>query len=102
MPRKALFDLSLSELFLVVSSRTNKPLDSITCVTLRYLGWGEGEALVVQKDGSEEDWDDTKEEILIVFKDAIGEYSKKKEFLVWIKCGDRTRMEQKHDSDSDR
>jgi hypothetical protein len=101
MPRKGLFDLSLSELFLNVSNRTNKPPDSLTCVTLRYLGWGEGEALVVQRDGSEEDWNDTKEEILIVFKDAVGEYPKKKEFLIWIKCGDRTKMEQKHDSDSD-
>jgi len=100
MPRKALFDLSLSELFLVVSGRTDKPLDSLNCVTLRYLGWGEGEALVIQKDSSEEEWEETKEEILIVFQDAIGEYPKRKEFLVWIKCGDRTKMEQKQDMDS--
>jgi len=99
MSKKTLLDMNLSDLFATVSNRTGRAPDSLNCVTLRYLDWGEGEALVVQKSDGEDEWQDIKEEIVMVFKDATMEYPNRKEFVVWIKCGDRTKMETKQDAD---
>lgn len=101
VPRHALLDMSLSDIFAAVSSQTKKPLESLACITLRYLEWGEGEALVVQRTDGEDEWNDIKEEVDMVFKDATREYPNKKEFLVWIKCGDRTKMEKQNSDGED-
>jgi hypothetical protein len=96
--RKTWLDMSLSNLFAAVSNRTERAQDSLSCVTLRYLDWGEGEALIVQRTDGEDEWKDIKDEIVMVFKDATMEYPNRKEFLVWIKCGDRTKMETKEEA----
>jgi len=98
MPGKTLLDMNLSELFATVSNRTEKAYES---VTFRYREWGEGAAIVVQKTDSEDEWQDIKDEFVMVFKDAMLEYPSRKEFLVWVKGGDRTKMEKTNSGGDD-
>ena len=98
MPGKTLLDMNISELFATVSNRTEKAYES---VTFRYREWGEGAAIVVQKTDSEDEWQDIKDEFVMVFKDAMLEYPSRKEFLVWVKGGDRTKMEKTNSGGDD-
>lgn len=93
----ALNELDLAGMFDLVAVRSgNQPED----VTFRYQ-WGGMAAFVVNRDMDEEAWRGMKKKMGRVFKNAKEEYRKKKMFLVWVSCGDRTILREDSGDEED-
>jgi hypothetical protein len=88
---KKLSTLSLAEFFQLVEIRSGQSEDDFDCVTLRYQ-WGDGVAHVVSRKAGAEHWKATTNKMEKIFFNAKKEFRKRKEFLVWVSCGDRTNL----------
>jgi hypothetical protein len=93
IPLKEVSDFSLVDVFALVSSRSGQPLEELEHVTFRYQ-WGDMVTLVVNRYAGEETWKGMKSKMSRIFKNVQKEYRKKKQFLVWVYCGDRTVLKE--------
>lgn len=83
-----LSDLSLTDFFTLVATRSGKPRkEALQHVTFRCQ-WGTMITLVANRDGGEEGWQKIKGKMRLIFKNEPLRYLKKKKFSVCVYAGD--------------
>jgi hypothetical protein len=63
--------------------------------------WGERDAFVVNRSGSDEYWEEIKERVKDTFIVAGKEIKKRRKFQLRVKCGDTTNSEETEDDNDD-
>lgn len=93
--------LDVKGLFELVAHYSGEQLEDLNDVTFRYE-WGKRSlAHALNKQASQEYWKTLTGKMGKIFMHAQGEYPKKKKFLVWVNCGDRTNLKEESGDESE-
>jgi hypothetical protein len=97
---KKISNLGITDFFKLIEIRSGQSEGDFDCVTLRYQ-WGNFVAHVVSREAENEHWKATTSKMEKIFVNAKSEFRKRKEFVVWVSCGDRTNMVEDSDEEVD-